>query len=332
MGCRALIVAEHEDGAVREITYELVGLARRLASEAGWDAGSDIKALLLGNGVESLADEIASRVAGGVIYMEGPAFAEYTGDAYGRGIERVVEEEKPELVLFGHTPSGWDCAPLVAAGLGVPVATECSAASIRDGRPLLTRKAFNGKFIQILDPGSARPVVATVMRGASEPVADGDRGAVSKVPPAVQEGELRARFIEVRKAAGGGVDLTQASIIVSGGRGVGSAEKLSVIRDLAEALGGQVGASRPVTDQGWLPHEHQVGSSGVTVSPKLYIACGISGAIQHVLGMRGSGYVVAINKDADAPIFGVADVGVVGDLFEIVPALTRAVKEARGQG
>ena len=151
------------------------------------------------------------------------------------------------------------------------------------------------------------------------------------IPAAVGADPLRARFVGIKKGEGGTVDLTQAQVIVSGGRGVGAPDKFGVIRDLAQALGGQVGASRPVTDMGWLPHEHQVGSSGVTVNPKLYVACGISGAIQHIVGMKGSGFIVAINKDPDAPIFGVADVGVVGDLFEMVPALTKAVREAKGQ-
>jgi electron transfer flavoprotein alpha subunit len=331
MACKVLVLADHEGGAVREVTFELLALAGKVASEAGWDAAG-VKALLLGAGLDRAAEEIASRGAAEVIVMEGPALAGYTGDAHHRGVEAVIKDETPELVLIGHTPNGWDVAPLVAAGLDVPLVTECSAITFENGRPLFTRKAFNGKFLQVVDLGDARPRLATVQKGATPAAAAGAKGTVRKVPSVVQDSAVRARFVEIKKGVSGGVDLTQAPIIVSGGRGVGAAEKFSVIRELAEALGGQVGASRPVTDMGWLPHEHQVGSSGVTVNPKLYIACGISGAIQHTVGMRGSGYIVAINKDADAPIFGVADVGVVGDLFEIVPALTKAVKEAKGQG
>jgi electron transfer flavoprotein alpha subunit len=328
MGCKALILAEHEGGAVREITWELLGLAHRLATEAGGGA-ADVKAMILGEGIDALAKEIASRGAAEVLYAEGPAFANYSSDAYDRAIEAMVKEESPEFVLFGHTPNGWDVAPLVAAGLGVPLATECSAATIDNGEPQFTRKVFNGKFIQVVGFGGARPAVATMQRGATPAHTGSSQGSVKKIPPVVGLDDLQARFVEIKQGAAGAIDLTQASIIVSGGRGVGAADKFSVIKDLAEALGGQVGASRPVTDVGWLPPEHQVGSSGVTVSPKLYIACGISGAIQHVVGMRGSGFIVAINKDGDAPIFGVADVGVVGDLFEIVPALTKAVTQAR---
>jgi electron transfer flavoprotein alpha subunit len=331
MACKALIVAEHEGGAVREITYELLGLAHKLAAEAGWNAAADVKAVLLGNGVEALAGEVAARGAAEVIYMEGPALAYYTGDGYHRAIEEVVKSESPMTVLFGHTPNGWDAAPLVAAGLEVPLATECSAIGFDGGKARFTRRAFNGKFVQTIDLGDTGPLLATVMRGAAPAAEAGQPGSVRKIPAVVEEKDLRMRFVEIRQAESGGVDLSQAEIIVAGGRGVGTGDKFSVIKQLAEALGAQMGASRPVTDMGWLPHEHQIGSSGVTVNPKLYICCGISGAIQHIVGMRGSGYIVAVNKDADAPIFGVADVGVVGDLFEIVPALTKAVKEARGQ-
>jgi electron transfer flavoprotein alpha subunit len=329
MGCRILVVAEHEGGAVRDITWELLGLAHAVAPQAGWGA-ADIKAVLPGQGVAALAEAIAKRGAAEVLLVEAPGLRDYTSDGFDRAIEAVVKAEQPEILLFGHTPNGWDVAPLVAAGLGVPLATECSQIAREDGRWLFSRKAFNGKFIQVLDLGQARPLSATIQKGAAAAFGGATAGQVRAVPPALGDGDLRARFVEIKKGEAGGVDLTQASVIVAGGRGLGAADKVEIIKSLAAALGGQVGASRPVTDMGWLPHQHQVGSSGVTVSPKLYIACGISGAIQHIVGMKGSGYIVAINKDPEAPIFGVADVGIVGDLFEIVPALTKAVKEARG--
>jgi electron transfer flavoprotein alpha subunit len=331
MACKVLVVAEPEAGAVRDITWELIGMAHALAGGAGWGAAS-VKAVLAGQGVEAAAAALAARGAAEAIQVDGPALKDYTGDAHARALESVIREESPEVVLFGHTPNGWDVAPVVAAGLGAPLASECSAIAAEGGKILFSRKVFNGKFVQTLDLGPAGPRLATVQRGAAAAFAGATSGTVRKVASPVGEPGLRARFIEIRKGESSGVDLTQAPIIVAGGRGVGAAEKFQVVKDLAAALGGQVGASRPVTDMGWMPHEHQVGSSGVTVSPKLYIGCGISGAIQHVVGMKGSGYIVAINKDAEAPIFGVADVGVVGDLFEIVPALTKAIKEAKGQG
>ena len=331
MGCAILILAEHEGGVVRDVTYELLGLAHRVAEERGWNA-SEIKAVLLGQGVEGLAREVAGRGAAEVIYIEEKAVEQYTGDGYDKALEPIVKAEAPQMVLLGHTPNGWDVAPLLSAGLGVPLATECSGIVFEGGTARFTRKAFNGKFVQVVELGDARPLLATIQKGAVAPHAGKTQGTVRTIAAGVAETALRARFVEIKKGKTGAIDLSQAPIIVSGGRGLGGPEKFAILRDLAAALGGQVGASRPVTDMGWLPHEHQVGSSGVTVSPKLYIACGISGAIQHIVGMRGSGYIVAINKDAEAPIFGVADVGVVGDLFEIVPALTRAVKEAKGQG
>jgi electron transfer flavoprotein alpha subunit len=331
MACRVLVVAEHEGGAVRDLTWELLGLAHAVAGAAGWEA-SGIKALLIGAGLEAAAGAVAARGAAEVLRVEEPALKDYSGDGWTRVLEAVARDETPDLILAGHTPTGWDAAPAAAAGLGVPIATECSGIAVEGGRLLFSRKAFNGKFLQVLDLGDAHPKMATVQRGAAPAFQGKTAGAVRAVASPVKDSDLRARFVEVKQAESGGVDLTQAPIIVAGGRGVGAAEKFEVIKSLAAALGGQVGASRPVTDMGWLPHEHQVGSSGVTVSPKLYVACGISGAIQHIVGMRGSGYIVAINKDPEAPIFGVADVGVVGDLFEIVPALTAAVRKAKGQG
>ena len=192
------------------------------------------------------------------------------------------------------------------------------------------RRVFNGKLDAELST-SGSPIVATVQPGASQPFDGSTDGSVTPLEVELSADALRARFVETREAEKTGVDLTKADVIVSGGRGVGAPEKFpEVIQPLAEALGGAMGASRPVVDAGWLPHPYQVGSSGQVVTPKLYIACGISGAIQHLVGMKSSNFIVAINKDADAPIFEVADIGVVADLFEIVPALTEAVKAAKG--
>jgi electron transfer flavoprotein alpha subunit len=329
MACKILILAEHEDGALRDTSFELLGMAHRLAGEAGWDAGSDVKALLLGQGIDGLADELTTRGAAEVIYAEGKAVENYTGDAYRRAIEAVVKEEGPELVLISHTPNGWDVAPPVAAGLSVPLATGCSNITFENGKARFIRKAFNGKFLHEVEI-DARPQIATVDKGTGSPLEEATQGTGRKMDAPVKEDELRAQFVEIKQAEAGGVDLTQAQIIVACGRGVGKEDKVALIKELAEVLGGQIGASRAVTDAGWLPHEHQIGSSGVTVNPKLYIAAGISGAIQHVVGMKGSGYIVAVNKDADAPIFSVSDVGAVGDLGEVIPALTKAIKEAKG--
>lgn len=319
---KVLVLAEHDGKNLKEISFELLGMAHNVA------AGGLVKAILLGEGVSGLAAKLAERGASEVIYVEGASLRHYTGDGYRRALVPVLEEESPDLLILGHTPNGWDLAPLLAARFSAPAATGCSKIVLENGKGRFTRKAFNGKFIHEIEIESARPMIATVEKGASIPVEGGSAGTVRSVV-SVAESEMRIRHVETKKAEASGLDLSQASIIVSAGRGIGAPEKLDVIRALADALGGQLGASRAVTDAGWLPHEHQIGSSGVSVSPKLYVACGISGAIQHVVGMKSSSYIVAINKDADAPIFGVADVGVVGDLFEIVPALTKAVKEAK---
>jgi electron transfer flavoprotein alpha subunit len=319
---KVLVVAEHDGRAVKEISFELLGMGVKAAS------GGTVKAAILGEGVSGLAASLAERGASEAIAIEGASVRNYTADGYCRALAPVIEGEAPDLVLLGHTPNGWDLAPLLAARFGGPAATGCSRVELVGGGARCTRKAFNGKFIHEVAIANVKPVVATVDKGASSPPEGAGAGTVRTV--AAADGGSRARHVEIKKAESGGVDLSQAAIIVAAGRGIGAPEKMDVVKDLAASLGAQVGASRAVTDAGWLPHEHQIGSSGVSVSPKLYIACGISGAIQHVVGMKGSGYVVAINKDADAPIFGVADVGVVGDLFEIVPALAKAVREAKG--
>jgi len=323
MAVKILILAEHGNGALKDITFELIGAAHQAAEDA------HVVALLVGNDVSSLADELAQKGVSEVLYVEGAALTSYTSDGYRQAIESAVGTVDPDAVMVGNTPNGWDVAPLVAARLDVPLASGCSRVVIDNGVARCTRKAFNGKFAHLVEIKDVRPIFVTMDKGAVAAFEGTSSATVAKSDSAIDESTLKTRFVETKKGESGGLDLSQASVIVSGGRGVGDPEKLDVVKALADALGGQLGASRAVTDAGWLPHEHQIGSSGVTVSPKLYVACGISGAIQHVVGMKSSGYIVAINKDADAPIFGVADVGVVGDLFEILPALTKAAAEAK---
>ncbi len=316
-----LIVAEIQKGAVREASYELAAFAQKVA------AGRTIASLVLGSGIAGEAESFAKKGGGQVLYVDRPELASYSVDAWTRAIRAAVEATGPELVLISNTPTGWDVAPRIAAALDSAYVSDVF--NIEPGeRPAFVRRVFNGKLDARVAPQADR-VVATVQPGATAAFQGTSEGSAKALE--VDLGGTRAKFVETKVAAAKGVDLTKADIIVSGGRGVGAPEKFAeVIKPLADALGGAMGASRPVVDAGWLPHEYQVGSSGQVVTPKLYIACGISGAIQHLVGMKGSNYIIAINKDPDAPIFEVANLGVVGDLFEIVPKLTGAVKTAKG--
>ncbi len=319
-----LVVTEIQNGTIREASFELVSLARKLA-EGG---GREVKSLLIGSGVADTAAEFAGKGGGETFVADDPALANYNVDGWNKAIRAAIEAADADLVLLSNTPSGWDIAPRIAAGLDAAFVSDCFNAEIQDGKLVAFRRIFNGKLDAQLTCGEG-PAVLTVQPGANDPYDGSSDGAVTALT--VDLSNLRAKFIEVKEAAATGIDLTKADIVVSGGRGVGNPEKFpEVIQPLAEALGGAMGASRPVVDAGWLPHAHQVGSSGQVVTPKLYIACGISGAIQHLVGMKNSNYIIAINKDADAPIFEVANVGVVADLFDIIPALTAAIKAAKG--
>lgn len=321
-----LVVAEIQNGKLREATLELVSFARKL-SAAGY---GDVKSLVLGSGAQGLAEELAKQGGGEVLLADAPAFANYNAEAWSKGVRAAVASASPSLVLFSNTPIGWDVAPRVGAGLDAAFVSDCFSLDVEGGKLVCMRRVFNGKLDARIVPG-ASPVVATVQPGATAAFSGGaSDGKVTKLDVAV--GDLKTKFVETRVAEKKGVDLSKADVIVSGGRGLGAPEKFGeVIQPLADALGGAMGASRPVVDAGWLPHEYQVGSSGQNVTPKLYIAAGISGAIQHLVGMKNSNFIIAINKDGDAPIFEVANLGVVADLFEIVPALTKAVKAAKGQ-
>jgi electron transfer flavoprotein alpha subunit len=314
-----LIVCEIQNGKIREASYELASFAHKL--------GGDVKSLVTGQGVEALADEFSKKGGGDVLLAEHESLAGYNAEACLAALRAAVEASGADLVLLSNTPSGWDVAPRLAAALDAGFVSDCF--DVAEG-PVFKRRVFNGKLDATVK-ASSPVVVATVQPGATAPFEGSSDGSVSKLDLSIDSGSLRTKFVEVKQAEAKGVDLSKANVIVSGGRGVGAPEKFQeVIEPLAKALGGAMGASRPVVDAGWLPHEYQVGSSGQVVQPKLYIACGISGAIQHLVGMKTSNFIIAINKDPDAPIFEVANLGVVADLFEVVPALTKAVVAAKG--
>jgi electron transfer flavoprotein alpha subunit len=315
-----LIVAEIANGAPREATRELIGAARAL--------GSELATLVIGRGVAEAAEDLAKRGGGQVLLADAPELEHYSAEAHAAVICRAVEQHGPRLVLLSNTPTGWDVAPRVAARLDAAAVTDAFKVEADAGAYVFTRRMFNGKLDARLRTSAPR-VVATLQPG-SAPVYSGS--AAGRVEPlALPPLRSRTRFLEQRSGASGGHDLSKAEIVVSGGRGLGKPENFdAVLQPLADALGAQLGASRPVVDAGWKPHAYQVGSSGQVVTPKLYVAVGISGAIQHIVGMKGANYIVAINKDPDAPIFEVADLGLVGDLFEIVPALVSALRAAKG--
>jgi electron transfer flavoprotein alpha subunit len=317
---KTLVVSEIKQGALREATLELVAIARGL--------GGEMHSLVLGSGIGAAAEELSKRGGGTVLAADDPALANYTLDAWSAVLRKAVDRVRPELILISSTPIAWDVAPRLAAALECGIATDVIKIEPDGADLVFVRRMFNAKFdARVRIAGTPR--IATVQPGAVEPHAGNEPGSVARL----DAGALQSRtaFVELRTAPAGGHDLSKAEIIVSGGRGMQKPENFdSVLKPLVEALGAQMGASRPVVDAGWLPHEYQVGSSGQIVTPKLYVAVGISGAIQHLVGMKSSNYIIAINKDPDAPIFEVANLGVVGDLFEIVPAFAKAVAAARG--
>ncbi len=319
-----LVVAEIQGGEIREASYELASFANALAATSG----RGVKSLVVGSDVSSAAEEFSKKGGGEVFVADAEVLGNYNVDGFKAAIRAAVEAADADLILISNTPSGWDVAPCIAAGLDAAFVSDCFKMDYLDGVFVFHRRVFNGKIDAEISTAGDK-IVATVQPGATAPFEGSTEGSTSNLDVSLEG--LRAKFIEIKQSDATGVDLSKADVIVSGGRGVGAPEKFpEVIEPLANALGGAMGASRPVVDAGWLPHSYQVGSSGQVVQPKLYIAVGISGAIQHLVGMKSSNFIIAINKDPDAPIFEVANLGVVGDLFDIVPALTKAVKEAKG--
>jgi electron transfer flavoprotein alpha subunit len=318
-----LVIAEQRDGKLNRASWEAVAAAQALAD------AQDIRIALAGAGVDAAAQELAAAGVGEVLLLDDPALQTYTPDAYAMALRGLIESTSPQWVVLAHTYQTRDFAPMLAARLRTSLVTDVTAISGTGAAATFTRPMFQGKLAAEVRPAGDAPHFVTVQIGAfrADSVTKGAAASVSKVPVTIDASAIRqtpeAPFQEAKQA----VDLSQAPRIVAVGRGIKSQEHLPVAEKLAKALGAELAASRPICDNGWLPMERQIGSSGQTVAPKLYVALGISGAIQHLVGMKGSRTIVAINKDADAPIFEVADYGIVGDLFEIAPALTAELEK-----
>ena len=316
------IVAEQREGALRKVSFELASTARKLADQLG----EEVVAVLLGSGVEAMAAQLGKYGVDKVFVADNPALEPYTTDAHAAAVAKAVKDNDPSILLLGASTQGKDLSARLVGKLATGMATDCTDVKIADGKLLAIRPMYAGKcFGEVVVTGtpqmaSLRPNVFTIVENAKA-------GAVVKFDPALDAAQLKTKVLEVQKEAAGKIDVSEANIIVSGGRGMKGPEGYAILEELAKLLSAAVGASRAAVDAGWRPQSDQVGQTGKVVSPNLYIACGISGAIQHLAGMSSSKYIVAINKDADAPIFQRADYGIVDDLFKVVPALTVEVKK-----
>ncbi|MGD0730996.1 MAG: electron transfer flavoprotein subunit alpha/FixB family protein [Terracidiphilus sp.] len=320
-----LVVMEQRAGRVARISFEALAAGRLLAAQQNLP----VIAAVIGAQTESLAAEAAAQPIAKVIRVEHPLLAHYTADGFTLALQQLIEKESPTQVVFPHTYQVRDYAPALAARLGQVLIGDVVA--IAEG-PVFTRQLMQGRLNGAYRPTGAGPCFVSVQAGAfraDAPESAAPSAQITTFTPAIDPGQIHTTPGEPFRGSSQTVDLSSAQMIVSVGRGIKDADNLPLVQDLAAALGAELAASRPICDNGWLPMERQVGSSGQTVAPKLYLAVGISGAIQHLVGMKGSQCIVAINKDPDAPIFEVADYGIVGDLFEVVPALTEAVKAAK---
>jgi electron transfer flavoprotein alpha subunit len=311
-----LTFAEQREGRLRRPSLEAVSEARRLADAMG----GSVTSVLIGSGVKDLAAELSAYGADRVHVFDDPAFGAYATESYGRALAQAVTELKPAAVLIPFTALGKDLAPRVAARVGAGLASDCVALSVREGRLEARRPMYAGKAYATVR-WEGEPQMAT-LRANVFPLGRRDDSRKAEVVAGTVDATARARITGTQAAGGGKVELTEAQVVVSGGRGLKGPENFHLVHSLGEAFGAAVGASRAVVDAGWVDHQMQVGQTGKTVSPTLYIACGLSGAIQHLAGMSSSKVIVAINKDPDAPIFKVASYGIVGDVFEVLPKLT----------
>ncbi|MBU1149483.1 MAG: electron transfer flavoprotein subunit alpha/FixB family protein [Proteobacteria bacterium] len=316
------IVAEQRDGAFRKISFELASTARKLADQLG----EEVCAVLCGSGIEGIAGQLGKYGVDKVYAADDPALEPYTTDTHAVAVAKVVKENDPAILLLGASTQGKDLSGRLVGKLATGLATDCTDVKIVDGKLLAVRPMYAGKCFGEITISSF-PQMATLRPNVFPAVENAKAGTVVKFDPALAAGQLKTKILEVQKDTGGKVDLTEADIIVSGGRGMKGPENYVILEELAAVLGATVGASRAAVDAGWRSQRDQVGQTGKVVSPNLYIACGISGAIQHLAGMSSSKFIVAINKDAEAPIFAKADYGIVDDLFKVVPELTKECKK-----
>jgi len=326
---KILVVTEQRQGKWNNTSFETLVAAQQIASAK---SGS-VTAAVIGKGIAALADELAAKNVAEVLAVDHDLLENYTPDAYCAALKQVVESAKPDLVLFPHTYQVRDFAPKLAATLGKGMIGDCVAFRDEGGKLVFVRQMFQGKTAADVTFVGEGPWFASFQSGAfrSDLLAahPGGKAPVSTAKVELKAEEIRTKPLELFKEAKSSVDLTQAPLIVAIGRGIKAPENIAQAEALAKAMGAEIAASRPICDEGWLPMERQIGSSGQTVAPKLYLALGISGAIQHVVGMKGSRTIVAVNKDQNAPIFEIADYGVVGDIFEIMPALTEELQKTK---
>lgn len=323
-----LVVVEQREGKLNRVSWETLTGAQAIAADTGWT----LEAAVLGAGVQSIAGEVASKSVSKVYDIESPSLAQYTPDAYVHALKQFIGEHKPKLVLMPHTYQVRDFVPQLATAMQSTAISDATGYRKEGDKLVFTRQMFQGKFAADVVFAGDGPWFATFQAGSfrGDQVQAGTAAApVEAVNIDVPDSVIRTKPAEPFKEAKQAVDLSQAEIIVAVGRGIKEQKNIDIARQLAEALGGEIAASRPICDSGWLPMERQVGSSGQTVAPKLYLALGISGAIQHIVGMKGARTIVAVNKDSEAPIFEIADYAVVGNLFDVVPPLIEEVKKAK---
>jgi len=325
-----IAVMEQEQGKWNRMSWEALVVAQQI----GAALGAPVEVVVMGAGVRALAEEAAGSKVARVRLLDDPLLEPYTPDAYCAALQQLITADQPHYVILPHTYQVRDFAPKLAASLGRSFLSDCVGCRNDAGRMVFTRQLFQGKMNADISFDCAPPCFVSVQAGSfsADKLAKGDAPApVEPFTVKLDPASVRTKPLEKFQEAKRTVDLTQAEIIVAVGRGIKEPENLALAQKLAEALGAELGGSRPICDNGWLPMERQIGSSGQTVAPKLYLALGISGAIQHLVGMKGSRTVVAINKDVNAPIFEVADYGIVGNLFDVVPALTEEINKAKGR-